>query len=651
MGITSSYTSKNIKVLKGLEAVRLRPAMYIGNTNISGLHHLIWEIFDNSIDEVFAGFCNTITVTLLKNNYVSIQDNGRGIPVDLFENTNKSTLEVILTTLHSGGKFNNNSYKLSGGLHGVGSSVVNALSNDFQVEVFRNLNIYQQQYQKGKPITKMVTTSNNKMVPNGTKITFTPDKEIFFDAQFDSEIIKQKLKQSAFLHEKLKINFINEIINEKTYYQFENGIVDFLDTLIEKEEKIFEKNFYFTINEDNIYIKIIFCYATSKQSRIISFCNGIRTTEGGVHEEGFKSSLLKIVNFYIKKNSLGIKYPITNTDIIDGLFAIINVNLYNPQFEGQTKTKVTNREVRTKVFHFIYKSMFKFLNENPNEAKKLIIYLQNCSKSRIASIKAKTKIKEGINLGRIILPGKLSDCTSKILEEREIFIVEGDSAGGSAKLARNRFVQAILPLRGKIINVQKEKNERIIKNEIVTALKQAIGVKIHNNEEEDQNYQSKKLDIEQLDNLRYNKIILMSDADVDGSHIRILLLTFFFNKMPALIHYGKIYIAQPPLYRIKFAKNIEKYVFSDHDLAKIRNNKKIIIKSIKRYKGLGEMNPDELWETTMDPRMRKLLQVSIYDFANTTDLFMKLMGAKGASDRKKMIFENCNFNSYEASNT
>ncbi len=634
------YDSSSIKVLEGLEAVRKRPGMYIGSTGPKGLHHMIWEIVDNSIDEAMAGYANTITLTLCKDSSIKVQDNGRGIPIDLHPKTGVSTVETVLTVLHAGGKFDNSSYKISGGLHGVGASVVNALAQWMKVWVNRENKTYFIEFNNGGKTQNPLTEIEFNGEKSGTTIHFYPDFTIMERAEFDAKQIADRMQQLAYLNKNLRLIFINEILEEKFEWHYEGGLKKYIEDLNAEKDKLFEGIIYGEIedevkvpNNDEKYLiscELAFQYNKGYTSSSYSFCNNINTTEGGTHEEGFKAALAKVINKYalekkfIKEND----DKCTKEDVVEGLTAIISLKHPNPQYEGQTKRKLGNTEVRGLVNGITTQVFEKYLLENPDHAsliiKKIILAMEARKKSQEA--REATRRKSPFESGG--LPGKLADCMTKDSTISELYIVEGDSAGGSAKLGRKRDFQAILPLKGKILNVEKAKTSKILDNDEIMYLITAIGAGI--NPEFD------------LTKIRYDKIVIMTDADVDGAHIRILLLTFLFRYMTPLITSGHVYIAQPPLYKFSVGKSI-KYAYSDAELEAFKNELDPKAKfNIQRYKGLGEMNPDQLWETTMDPEARILLQVTIEDAVKADMDFSLLMG-EDVAPRKEFIAKNAKY--------
>ena len=622
----SDYEAKDITVLEGLEAVRKRPAMYIGTTGPDGLHHLIWEVLDNSIDEAMAGHASNIQITLFPNNRVEIIDDGRGIPIEKHPQTKKSTLETVMTILHAGGKFGGKAYQVSGGLHGVGISVVNALSVYFSAQVCRDGILYQQEYSKGKP--KGPVKKIGKCKNSGTKILFEPDIEIFKEIKFDKKRIINHLRQHAYLTSAIKITFIDAREKEKEIYSFyfEGGLASYIPYLIEGRTAKHDTVFYTKGEKENIVVEIAFQYTEEFEIMEESFANNIYTTEGGTHLTGFRSALTRTLNDYAKKNNfLKGDEALTGEDVREGITAVISVKIHDPQFEGQTKTKLGNPEVRNVVESVMTEALTDYLERNPLDARAIIEKCIISSKARKAAKAARqTVLRKGILEG-LALPGKLADCSSKDPEESELYIVEGESAGGSTKQARNRRFQAVLPLRGKILNVERARLDKILTSKEIRALVIALGTAI-----------SEDFDIEKI---RYQRIIIMTDADVDGSHIRALLLTLFFRYFRPIIERGYLYIAQPPLYQIQQGKNIQ-YAFSDSERDKImdalKKQKGTGVINIQRYKGLGEMNAEQLWDTTMDPAHRVLFQVTIDNAKEADKIFDVLMGSEVAP-RKKFI--------------
>ena len=614
-----SYEAQNITVLEGLEAVRKRPGMYIGTTSERGLHHLVWEIVDNSVDEALAGYCDKIEVKILPENIIEVVDNGRGIPTDIHPKYGKSALEIVLTVLHAGGKFENDNYKVSGGLHGVGVSVVNALSEWLEVEVRKNGTVHYQKYRRGKPEedVKIIGTCDEN--EHGTIVRFKADTEIFETLIYNYFTLSNRLKELAYLNRGLTIILSDLRKDEKKeeIYKFDGGILDFLNEIVKEDTTIIEKPFYVSSEQDNVGVDVTFTYTTSQNEVIYSFVNNINTHEGGTHVQGFRTALTKVINDVGKAQGLlkDKDGKLMGNDIREGVVGIVSTKIPQPQFEGQTKGKLGNSEVSGIVNTIVSNSLKIFLEDNPNITKIIIEKILNSKKAREAAQKARELVlrKSVLEVGS--LPGKLADCTSKKAEECEIFIVEGDSAGGSAKQGRDRYNQAILPLRGKIINVEKAGLHKSLESSEIRAMVTAFGTSI-----------GETFDIAKL---RYGKIILMTDADVDGAHIRTLILTFLYRYMKDLITEGNVYIACPPLYKVASGKQII-YAYNDLELKNVlgqmnQENKKY---TIQRYKGLGEMNPEQLWETTMNPDGRLLLKVSIDNAREADILFDKLMGDK-----------------------
>jgi DNA gyrase subunit B len=604
------YTAKDIEVLDDLEAVRKRPGMYIGGVGVRGLHHLLWEVVDNAVDEALAGYCDTIKVSLHKDGSASVEDNGRGIPTEMHE-LGKSALEIVMTKLHAGGKFSKKVYRVSGGLHGVGVSVVNALSEWLEVWVKRNGKIYYQKYQRGRPVTELKVLGETK--EHGTTVRFKPDREIFETTEFKYEIVAQRLKELAYLNRGLKIILFDEREGKEETFHFEDGIIGLVRSL-NRNRKPLHEPIYIETTKDGVSVEVAIQFTDSDVENIQAFANNINTSEGGSHVVGFRAGLTRAVNEYGKKHLKKFE-PVTGVDIREGLTAVISVKVPEPQFEGQTKTKLTNSDVKTVVESAVYSGVLRWLEENPAQAETLLNKFILNKKAREAAKRAKELVKRKNEL-ITTLPGKLADCSSKNPEERELFIVEGESAGGSAKQARDRRFQAILPIKGKIINVEKAGMARVLKNDEIKAIISAIGAGI-----------GKDFDITKA---RYRRIIIMTDADVDGAHIRTLLLTFFYRYMRPLIESGYLYIAQPPLYQIKKGKK-SYYAYSDEELK--RTLEQVGGGEVQRYKGLGEMNPQQLWETTMNPENRILIQVTLEDAKRADELFSILMGEDVESRR------------------
>lgn len=631
--MSSNYQAENITVLEGLEAVRKRPGMYIGTTSERGLHHLVWEIVDNSVDEALAGYCNRIEVSILPDNIIEVKDNGRGIPVGIHPKYGKSALEIVLTVLHAGGKFENDNYKVSGGLHGVGVSVVNALSEWLEVTVRTDGKIWYQRYDRGIPEEDVKEIGVAGKDEHGTTVRFKADYEIFETLVYDYNTLKNRLKELAYLNKDLEI-CLNDSRKEpfkKEEFKFEGGIVDFLKEITEDTEKLISEPIYMSGEIDNVAVDIAFLYTVNQAEIIYSFVNNINTHEGGTHVSGFRTALTRVINDvgktqgYLKEKD----GKLLGNDIREGVTAIVSVKVPQPQFEGQTKTKLGNSEVSGIVSTIVGNSLKIVLEDNPNDTKIIIDKILNSKKAREAAQRARELVlrKSVLEVGS--LPGKLADCSSKDPDECEIYIVEGDSAGGSAKQGRDRSHQAILPLRGKILNVEKAGLHKALENNEVRSMITAFGTSIG--------------DSFNIEKLRYGKIIIMTDADVDGAHIRTLLLTFLYRYLVELIYNGHVYIAQPPLYKITTGKQI-RYAYSDKELKEITSvfegeDKRY---TLQRYKGLGEMNPEQLWETTMDPKSRTLLQVTIDDARAADMLFDKLMGDK-VDPRREFIEENAEY--------
>ena len=620
----SSYSAKDIQVLEGLEAVRKRPGMYIGSTGPRGLHHLVYEIVDNSVDEALAGYCTTVDIVLNKDGSVSVTDNGRGIPVDNHPKLRKPTVEVVLTMLHAGGKFGGEGYKVSGGLHGVGSSVVNALSTNLMVEVKRDGKIWSQEYRYGKPVAKLAAVGKSKVT--GTKITFMPDAEIFETIEFDYEVLKTHMRETAFLNRDLRINLTDERGDEvvKDEFRYAGGIVDFVKYLSKNKETIHAKPIYLSGETDDGVVEVALQWNTGYADRTLAFANNINTHEGGTHLEGFKNALTRTINDYARRQNI-LKDKDSNLsgeDIREGLVAVLSVKLHNPQFEGQTKTKLGNTEMRGLVQQIVTQGLAEYLEEHPRPAKLIVGKASQAARARAAARKAREASRKNALLGAGSLPGKLADCSLTDPSLCEVYFVEGDSAGGSAKQARDRSFQAILPLRGKILNVERAGPSKALSSQEIQAMVTAMGTGI-----------GEEFDIE---GARYHRAIIMTDADVDGAHIRCLILTFFYRFMPEMILNGYIYIAQPPLYKLSVGKKSE-YAYSDAQLQEaIGKLDKDAKYRIQRYKGLGEMNPEQLWETTMDPNRRTLLQVTMEEAAVAEEVFSDLMGDQ-VEPRKEFI--------------
>lgn len=623
-----AYGGSNIQILEGLEAVRKRPGMYIGSTGPRGLHHLVWEIVDNAIDEALAGYCTHIEVEILPDNVIRVTDNGRGIPVDVHKKTGESALEAVFTILHAGGKFDGSSYKVSGGLHGVGASVVNALSTYLKVTVTRDGKIYQQEYQRGKRLYKVkeIGVSDG----HGTSVEFKADGEIFKETTvYDYETLRVRLQQSSFLNKGLRISLSDtrdESNPKKVTYCYEGGIIEYVSYLNKSKTPIHPDVFYTSKRIEDIEVEIALQYTEEYTSNIYSFINNIHTPEGGTHEEGFRNSLTRVLNNYGKVANIFRKdESLTGDDVREGLTAIICCRHPDPQFEGQTKMKLGNTEVRRIASQILSEGLDTYLKENPSSAKIIVEKSLLASRARLAAKKAREATRRKSPLESLGFASKLADCRSKDPSLSEIYIVEGDSAGGSAKQGRNSEFQAILPLRGKVLNVEKARLDRALGNKEIISMIQAFGTGIG--------------DDFNINDARYHKIVIMTDADVDGAHIRTLLLTFFYRFMKPLIEYGYVYIAQPPLYKVSQAKRVE-YAYSDEELQKILATfPKTSKPNIQRYKGLGEMNAEQLWDTTMDPKTRTLLQVHLSDAIEADAVFSMLMG-DDVEPRREFIEEN-----------
>ncbi|WP_296256784.1 DNA topoisomerase (ATP-hydrolyzing) subunit B [uncultured Ezakiella sp.] len=623
------YGASNIQVLEGLEPVRLRPGMYIGSTSERGLHHLIYEVVDNSIDEALAGVCDTISVTINEDGSATIEDNGSGIPVDTHPKTGKSTVETVLTILHAGGKFNNDAYKVSGGLHGVGVSVVNALSEWLVATVKRNGNIYQQNFSRGKAISELEIVG--KAEGTGTTISFMPDAEIFDTVIFDFDTLEDRLREMAFLNKSVRIELADKRPGQERdkVFKYDGGIQEMVEYLNRSKTPIFKEIIYFDEERDGQEVEFAIQYTDAYSENVVTFANNIHTPEGGTHLSGFRTALTRTINDYGRKfNILKEKDSnLSGDDVREGITAVISVKLAQPQFEGQTKAKLGNSETSSIVNSVMGDCLTTYFEENPKIAKAIIDKAIKSQRAREAARKAREISRSRSILDSATLPGKLSDCQSNDNGITEVFIVEGDSAGGSARQGRDKHFQAILPLRGKIMNVEKARLDRILGYEEIKAMITAFGTGI-----------GEDFDLEKL---RYGKIIIMTDADVDGAHIRTLLLTFFFRYMTPLIEEGHVYIAQPPLYKVTKGKTL-KYCYSDDELTEFLDEIGRDGINIQRYKGLGEMNYDQLWETTMDPEKRVLLRVNIEDMNKSDEIFTMLMGDKVAP-RREFIEENAKY--------
>ena len=619
------YDARRITVLKGLEAVRKRPAMYIGSTGPRGLHHLVYEVVDNAIDEALAGFCQNIKVVLHKDGSASVEDDGRGIPTDIHPGQKRPAVEVVMTMLHAGGKFDQKAYRVSGGLHGVGVSVVNALSEWLEVRIFKDGKVYRQKYRCGKPTGDLQDEGETDR--SGTVVAFKPDPKVFESVEFSFDNLSQRLRELAFLNKGVQIEIEDERTGKSHVFKYDGGIVSFVEFLNENKNTLHRKPIYFERTRDDIKVEVALQYNDGYMDNIFSFVNSISTHEGGTHLIGFKAGLTKTLNSYGQKNNLfkNNKFGLSGDDVREGLTSVLSVMMSNPQFEGQTKTKLGNSEVRGIVESVVGEGLSEFFEENPSVTRSVIDKCIVAARSREAARKARelTRKKSALEAGT--LPGKLADCSLVDPKMNELYLVEGDSAGGSAKQGRDRQFQAVLPLRGKILNVEKAPLDKVLSNEEIKMMVTAVGTGIG-----DEDFDP--------DKLRYHKIIIMTDADIDGAHIRTLLLTFFYRHMPELLKRGHVYIAQPPLYRLKKGKT-EIYAYNDQerDRAHERLGQKGIM--IQRYKGLGEMNPEQLWATTMDPERRTILKVTLEDAVEADRIFTILMGDK-VEPRRKFIEEN-----------
>ncbi len=625
--LNSSYDESQIQVLEGLEAVRKRPGMYIGSTSLRGLHHLVYEIVANSVDEALAGRCDEIEVVVHKDNSVTVTDNGTGIPVGPHPKMGISTLEVVHTILHAGGKFGSGAYSVSGGLHGVGASVVNALSENMEVEVYRDGHIYRQKYERGKPVTPVEIVGDTEN--HGTKSTFKPDPDIFEDIVFDFDAMITRYREMAFLNRGIKINLIDERPEESIVknLHYEGGIISFVEYLNKTKDALHDNVIFVEGNKDANIVEIAMQYNDTYNENVYSYANNIATTEGGTHLTGFRTAITKVLNDYARKYNF-IKENdknLSGEDVREGLTAVISIKLPEPQFEGQTKTKLGNSEIRTLVENVLTEELSSFFEENPSVGKIILDKCLTAARAREAARKARELTRRKSALDTSTLPGKLADCSEKDPSVTEIFIVEGDSAGGSAKQGRDRRIQAILPLWGKMLNVEKARLDKVFDNEKLSPVIIALGAGIG------QDFDTSKL--------RYDKIIIMADADVDGSHIRMLLLTFFFRYMRPLVEQGHVYIAMPPLFKVYRGKE-EYYAYDDRQVDRIYNEKGWRKDdpnvNIQRYKGLGEMNPDQLWETTMNPETRSIMKVDVEDAITAEEVFSTFMGDK-VEPRKEYI--------------
>jgi DNA gyrase subunit B len=632
----ADYGAGNIQVLEGLEAVRKRPAMYIGDIGQKGLHHLVYEVVDNSIDEALAGHCSEIDVVINENNSITVIDNGRGIPTDMHPKEKKSALEVVMTVLHAGGKFDKDSYKVSGGLHGVGVSCVNALSIHLKVEVHRNGKVYHQEYERGVPMydVKEVGTSDK----TGTIVTFLPDNEIFHETVYHFDILQSRLRELSFLNKGIKLSLTDKRRQDeegndiKDNFVSENGLIDFVELIDENREKLLDSVIHMDTEKNGVPVEIAMHYNTSYSENIHSYVNNINTHEGGTHLSGFRRALTRTLKRYADESGMldKVKFEIAGDDFREGLTAVISVKVMEPQFEGQTKTKLGNKEVTGAVDQAVGEMLTNYLEENPNMAKQIVQKVLLAAQARNAARKAREMVQRKNVLSGSGLPGKLADCSDKDPEKCEIFLVEGDSAGGTAKQGRDRFFQAILPLRGKILNVEKAMQHKVFENEEIKNMYTALGVTIGTEED------SKALNLEKL---RYHKIVIMTDADVDGSHIATLILTFYFRYMKELVESGYLYIATPPLYLVKKGKE-QHYCWSDEERDMMVE--KMNGASIQRYKGLGEMNAEQLWDTTMNPETRTLRQVTIDSAAEADRIFSMLMGDE-VPPRRAFIEQNAKY--------
>ena len=636
------YSSEKITVLKGLEAVKKRPAMYIGDVGKRGLHHLVWEVIDNSIDEAMAGHCTEITVTIEKNKSITVEDNGRGIPVDINKKEGKSGLELVMTVLHAGGKFDKDTYKVSGGLHGVGVSVVNALSEKCVAEIHREGNVYTQSYSHG--ISQGEVTQTGKTNKRGTIINFTPNYDVFVNQEYEYEIIDERLRELAYLNSGISIKIIDKITDKKAEHFYKGGLAEFVGYLNKNHTSVIKEAVHIKGEKENVPVELALTYNETYSSNILTFVNNINTIEGGTHLAGFKTALTRSLNQHANKNNL-IKtkknetISLSGDDVREGIIAILSIKVQEPQFEGQTKTKLGNGEIKGICDSLIMEGLFDFLERNPETAKKIVLKAENAAKAREAAKRARELVRRKNVLDISALPGKLADCSEKDPALSELYIVEGDSAGGSAKQGRNRRYQAILPLRGKVINSEKARIDKLLSNNEIQTLITAFGAGFGGDAESEETSAG---DFNIL-KLRYHKIIIMTDADVDGSHIRTLLLTFLYRKMPELIIGGYVYIALPPLYKISKGKT-DKWVYSDIEKEKaLKEFKDSSTKiDIQRYKGLGEMNADQLWDTTMNPENRTLYRVTLEQLKDPNQVFSDLMG-DDVEPRREFILKNAKY--------
>ena len=643
----SEYSAENIKVLEGLEAVRKRPAMYIGDVGKRGLHHLVYEVVDNSIDEALGGYCDKVVVVFNSDGSVTVEDNGRGIPVDLHKEENRPAVEVVMTVLHAGGKFDKGSYKVSGGLHGVGVSVVNALSEWLWVEVNRDGKIHRQDYKIGEPQNKLKVTGTAKNT--GTRVCFYPDKSIFNTIDFEYSIIAERLRELAYLNSGLEIVLRDERVQdgETNTFNFEGGLSDFVRYLDENNSPLHNKVITVSKEDGEVPVDVALRYGNTYNDNILTFVNNINTIEGGTHLSGFRSALTRAMNNHAAKNNLikttkTEKITLTGEDFREGLTAILSIKVAEPQFEGQTKTKLGNGDVKGLVDKVVYEGILDFLEQNPSIGRRVIEKALLAARSRSAARKARELIRRKSALGGSSLPGKLADCSNRDPAFSELYLVEGDSAGGSAKQGRDRRTQAILPLRGKVITAEKARIDKLLSNNEVQSMITALGAGFGGSDDDTGERSAGDFDPEKL---RYHKIIIMTDADVDGSHIRTLLLTFFYRKMKEVIDGGYLYLALPPLYRVSQGKK-EAYAYDDNErdliIERMNKDNKNTKVSMQRYKGLGEMNPGQLWETTMDPETRTLLQVSVESAGEAAETFQNLMG-HDVEARRSFIEKNAKF--------
>ena len=641
------YSAESIKVLEGLEAVRKRPAMYIGDVGKRGLHHLVYEVVDNSIDEALAGYCTKVTVTFNADGSVTVDDNGRGIPVDMHKEEKRPAVEVVMTVLHAGGKFDKGSYKVSGGLHGVGVSVVNALSEWLWVEVKRDGKIHRQDYKIGDPQNKLKVTGKAKKT--GTRVCFFPDRSIFKVINFEYDIIAERLRELAYLNSGLEIELLDKRVEdgESDSFKFKGGLSDFVKYLDEQNNPLHNKVITVSKESGEVPVDVALRYSNSYNDNILTFVNNINTIEGGTHLSGFRSALTRAMNNHASKNNLikakkNEKISLTGEDFKEGLTAILSIKVAEPQFEGQTKTKLGNGDVKGIVDKVVYEGILDFLEQNPSIGRKVIEKALLAARSRNAAKKARELIRRKSALGGSSLPGKLADCSNRDPSFCELYLVEGDSAGGSAKQGRDRKIQAILPLRGKVINSEKARIDKLLSNNEVQSMITALGAGFGGSLDEEGERSAGDFDIEKL---RYHKVIIMTDADVDGSHIRTLLLTFFYRKMKEIIDGGYLYLALPPLYRVAQGKK-ENYAYDDNErdlmIERMQKENKNTKVSIQRYKGLGEMNPGQLWETTMDPERRTLMRVTVESAAEAAETFQNLMGSD-VEARRTFIEKNAKF--------